>query len=673
MRRKTDQGQALIFVIAVTMILLMLGAIVMSTGQANTNSVEQNLVLRYSYRALEAGENYYMNAINANPDVINCSSTSTDPNCPSGLYDNWKLVPNTISASPHGASPEYYLLGNPKPNFNTATEVLNSVQIQVVGVSGRPGKYVYSSSVLNVKSENGFLDNIWWTNFEAFDPTRRVGSGNYSNCRYDWQPNSAGNNSYTGPGGSCNPVPFSSNDVLKGPLYSNDSMYVDAAGGSKPSFGTAGGPSTVVTADPYCQFVSLPGGESGNNDSSPTSSPGCQYAGHDYVTAGTYDLVNSSYDHPIEPPPPTDTQLGVIAKAGGCLYSGPTTITLQGSTMYVNSPDTPHDANGKDTSNDPSNPNTCLTNSQVTTYDAKGQPSSWNHGTPIPSNGVVFVQTATKPSDWPNGLPWPPPGANPFDDTANGGSYQQTVNHGCPSCYYGQSNQPDAEGDAFVYGNLSGQLTIGTQNNVIIDGNITYADCTLSTTSTPPGLCKYNPNTNTPSVTTNDSLGLIANNYVEVNHPVLPPVGLGNLLPICGTLGTLGIYLPPPFCSPTDASGSGSITIDAAILALNQSFVVNNYAAGSPEGSLNVNGAIAQFARGPVGGYNSSGVLTSGYTKNYTWDPRLPLYPPPSYLEPGTPAWGIGSSSVTVSGQCPPPGPYASTMPPLTCPTVPTS
>ena len=61
------------------------------------------------------------------------------------------------------------------------------------------------------------------------------------------------------------------------------------------------------------------------------------------------------------------------------------------------------------------------------------------------------------------------------------GPYSQVTAGGCNSCYYGEQANPDGEGDAFVNGSLSGQLTIGTANNVIVDGNITYADCNWTT------------------------------------------------------------------------------------------------------------------------------------------------------------------------------------------------
>ena len=58
-----------------------------------------------------------------------------------------------------------------------------------------------------------------------------------------------------------------------------------------------------------------------------------------------YDTANSTYGHAVEQPPANDTQLGIIAGQNGCLYSGPTQITLStdangNGQMTVVSPDT---------------------------------------------------------------------------------------------------------------------------------------------------------------------------------------------------------------------------------------------------------------------------------------------------------------------------------------------
>ena len=207
------------------------------------------------------------------------------------------------------------------------------------------------------------------------------------------------------------------------------------------------------------------------------------------------------------------------------------------------------------------------------------------------------------------------------------GALSQTNQGGCSSCYFGETGTPDTEGDAFVNGSLSGQLTIGTEDNVVVDGNINYYDCPSPLKKGQSGaldFCPYNIGG------TNDSLGLIANKYVEINHPISKSAQ-NTLLPACGA------EPGGPVRSVTAGSG---ISIDAAMLALSESFVVNNHRYGSPEGLLNVYGSIQQNARGPVGTF-SNNAPDSGYTKHYTWDPLLDYVSPPSYLVPTTAPWTL--------------------------------
>lgn len=115
--------------------------------------------------------------------------------------------------------------------------------------------------------------------------------------------------------------------------------------------------------------------------------------------------------------------------------------------------------------------------------------------------------------------------------------------------------------------------------------------------------------------------GLIANNFVRVYHPVNRSSS-----------------------DPTECTNSSStpkdIIIDAAILALNHSFTVDNYYCGDDLGKLTVNGTIAQEHRGPVGQGNGYAV-DSGYLKNYVYDDRLKLREPPHFLDPVQASWRI--------------------------------
>jgi hypothetical protein len=132
-------------------------------------------------------------------------------------------------------------------------------------------------------------------------------------------------------------------------------------------------------------------------------------------------------------------------------------------------------------------------------------------------------------------------------------------------------------------------------------------------------------------------LGLVAQNYVELNHPVdnrqnnvsTCPAGLGNGATTCDQSNPI---------------------IDAVILALNHSFLVNQWDQGNPLGNLNLNGTIDEAWRGPVGTFNGGGIA-SGYAKNYQYDSRLAYLSPPYYLNPGTSIWGYASFT-NVAGGC---------------------
>jgi len=175
------------------------------------------------------------------------------------------------------------------------------------------------------------------------------------------------------------------------------------------------------------------------------------------------------------------------------------------------------------------------------------------------------------------------------------------------SCSVGYSraqvyNSPSACGDVWVKGNYSGDLTIAGDNDVIIDGDLTRDD---------DGLL----------------LGLIANNFVRLYHPVTP--------------------------SPTSSScqnATGSLEdpeIHAAILALNHSFIVDNWYCGTHLGNLTVNGAIAQRYRGPVG-QGIGGDSAHGYTKDYTYNDRLRYREPPFFLDPVQSAWRVARQNEQV-------------------------
>jgi hypothetical protein len=147
-------------------------------------------------------------------------------------------------------------------------------------------------------------------------------------------------------------------------------------------------------------------------------------------------------------------------------------------------------------------------------------------------------------------------------------------------------------GTAFLTrGTVNGRLTIATESDITIRGNITYAS---------------NPTSNPSS---DDALGLIASSdvWVDTSAP--------NNLVVYAAIMATGI---------SSTVGDGSFG------------VVNYNDASNPHlgnrGTLTVYGGIVQLIRGAVGTFNSqTGVMSTGYAKNYSYDLRFINNPPPYY------------------------------------------
>ena len=98
-----------------------------------------------------------------------------------------------------------------------------------------------------------------------------------------------------------------------------------------------------------------------------------------------------------------------------------------------------------------------------------------------------------------------------------------------------------------------------------------------------------------------------------------------------------------------------SLRIDAAVLALNHSFIVDNFDCGAPiggsppSGGLVVNGVIAQLFRGTVG-TTSGGSSVTGYLKNYTYDDRLAVQQPPYLFDLASASWRVVRETGCVQG-----------------------
>ena len=130
-----------------------------------------------------------------------------------------------------------------------------------------------------------------------------------------------------------------------------------------------------------------------------------------------------------------------------------------------------------------------------------------------------------------------------------------------------------------VKGTFNGQTTILTTDNIWIDDNLVYADNPL-----------VNPNSD-------DLLGLVAANNIYVTE---------------------------------NAANNSDVQIQACVMSINGSFTAQNYSTRPVSGLLHMTGSIVQKERGPVGTFNSGGIVT-GFSKRYRFDSRLGKVSPPNY------------------------------------------
>jgi hypothetical protein len=210
---------------------------------------------------------------------------------------------------------------------------------------------------------------------------------------------------------------------------------------------------------------------------------------------------------------------------------------------------------------------------------------------PLPANGVIYVQNV------------------PTAQVATCTGSQNRLGYPIPADV---TTYQCRTGDVFLSGTLRGRLTIAAENNIVVVANTTYSSSGAGS---------------------NDMLGLIANQFVQVYHPVNN--GGQNLV---DNRNPTNFFQDPQ--------------IHAAILALGHSFIVQNYDEGAKLGTITINGVIAQKWRGPVG---TGGGAGTGYLKNYGYDTRLRYASPPFAMAPSEAPFRVNQwAEIPNPPACPP-------------------
>ncbi len=557
-RTGDESGMALVMVIGVTAVLAAFVIAAVSVGvfsQRNARgSQDTSAAMSAAYAGVEeyqsrlANDTTYFQYGNPSASFSSASTVALPPADAAnpafglGTSGTWAKVPGSA-----GAAEFRYEVDNSK--YMAA----GTLRIRSTGRAGGETRTI----VADLK-QTAFIDYLYFTDYEIMDPDV---SGASKSCVQYY---------YAGRSSSCSTIQFGGNDTLNGKVHSNDAMRICDARFK----------GTVTTAYK---------GPAGGVNYLKMSSNGSSCSG------ATFDLGSPTAVAAIQMPETNSELKREVRKdladvpRPGCLYTGPTTITLKSTgEMVVRSPWTRATQISGSPANKGFTPAEC---GQPGT--SKGELGHADGATvDVPENNVVYVQNVPGATSDPNYPDKDGTTCKSADGSTSGNGLgfpikdevaPRTDSYGCKA------------GDVFVRGDMNGRMTIAAENYIYLTGDVKYVD------------------------RDDDVLGLIGNNAVWIWNPV-DQVKSGKTT----TWKTM-------------LSDSGR-TIDAAIMSVAHTIQVQNYDKGSKRGVLNISGSLIQKFRGTVGTTGSGG---TGYTKNYMYDERYLYLAPPKFLNPVETTYGV--------------------------------
>jgi hypothetical protein len=583
-----DRGVALASVIGLGTVLLLLSVTMISVAVSGTvkarGDSDFNAAIAAAYAGVEdyqsklANNNAYSQyGVRATSFSAGSSFTGTNgnPAFGAGKAGSWQTVPGSDASYRYEVDTSQY-------------STKGSLRLRSTGRVGDTTR-----SVVADLKQDGFLDYVYFTDFEISDPAL---SSAACSPAYEWAVASRP---------SCTTIQFAPGDVINGPLHTNDTMVV--CGG--PQFL---GTTTTASTRPN-RFTAATG----------SSCTGTPVFGKDKKSTPDYAAQITMPQTNDKMKQETRSDLtGSTVPNPGCLYTGPTSITLNGDgTMTVYSPWTKSTqlANAAETGS-AVNPSKCGIVGERASGGTLGSPGGQT--LPVLDGNLVYVQ------DVPTALA----NVNARLGTAVPTKYSCTGADGVvagngvgfPAVGETGASYGCTTGDVFVKGTLKGTMTIAASNYVYVTGDVLLAD------------------------SARDMLGLVGTNAVYVYNPTKTysttttryrteyytcyyygfPYSCSRDVPYDETSYSTGLM---------DRSKSDR-TIQAAILSVAHTFTVQNYNqdGGYPKGKLNVLGSISQKFRGPVATTGST-----GYQKQYVYDPRMRYTAPPKFLSPVSTSYGV--------------------------------
>lgn len=607
--RRDDRGAALVIVVGSMMVLAMLALTALAYTLSGQRTARYDQDYTAAIAAAQSGIDDFASRLNG------AETYGKVPDCTNLAWKGPDVGTNTCgwtSSTPVGWAPVVPgATGTRDAAFHYSVDATrkDSEGSVLLTVTGRVNG-VYRTVQATV-GKGGSTDYVYYTDFESADPqnvqaypsgtTVACGRDGYQTAKYWYTGRST-----TSP--ACKEITFISGDNLQGAVFSNDTVL--SSGATFKSF---------LTADPKCQ---------GAGTTATSWNQNC--------LRGTTSTASFGSKPQYSLPKSLDDNSAAFRYNPGCHYTGSTRVIFKSDgTMTVwnrksvngGTPPVAIAVPGK-------------TAPSCGTLDALD--SAAGATLPVPEEMVIYADTSTTAANrqcyggeiggtGSSALPVGTYSSAHGTTPTAGQTYTYDTNMTETTKFCGQGN-------LYAEGVLNGRVTIAAAQSVVVTGDLVLAG----------GL-----------VNSDDMLGLVATNSVEVFHPRLvtktatrdcTKTKNGSCTQWSAyywvTSGESEVngwparYVEPGTGVKTPTDG---ILIAGSIQTLQHSFLVQKYSVGGDAGTLQVWGSIAQRWRGIVG-QNSSG--QNGYTKLYQYDPRLTYARPPYF-----PTWANSEWTLRASGE----------------------
>jgi hypothetical protein len=301
-RLAASDGFTMILALGVMFVTSLLLVAAFTAANGDVHLANQDTTQKQAYYAALAGVQEYVYDLEGNPDYWEtCEAPKAAVSEQSGESYEVKLLP--ASTAPEGttecstANPFATVIES-KGTLDNTFRVKSTGTVKAVGAGNIASA---TRSIVATFQVTGFLDYIYFTNYETEDP------GIYP------APKGCAGQYYSGWHGKaeCQSIVFTSGDEVNGPMHTNDAARVEG----EATFGRKG----QVPAD----TIEINGG------TWPTAAPaGCEGSAKFYTTTKCYTTG------PTLIPPEKDTSLAAYVKAPN-EFAGVTHLVLNGTTNKI--------------------------------------------------------------------------------------------------------------------------------------------------------------------------------------------------------------------------------------------------------------------------------------------------------------------------------------------------